>query len=103
MPVTPRPMPVGVDRKGNPLWSGESNRLFREAHGVRINDLATSMNIAAPNVSMLYEFVRRDLPIRYDRAEKYFTKIEHLAKLREERSVAARAALVARMPSRTKR
>ena len=98
----PRPLPVGVNKSGVPIWDGGDLRRFREAHGVPVGFVARAMAITLGAVSTLFENERSTVAQRYDRVERYFLAVERMAAQRDEKAATALAELSARITSQTK-
>ncbi len=89
----PRPVPIGLNQRGGPLWDGSVVRAFRVAHGVPQGEVALRLGMTSPAVSTLFETDRAPISQRYDRIEQYCQAVERAAGERKRNAAEALAFL----------
>jgi hypothetical protein len=89
----PRPVPLGTNARGTPLWNGNELADFRVAHGVPVGETARAIYTSSSEVAGVYESGRVPLGITYDRVEKYCLAVERIRARRDERAAEALARL----------
>jgi len=98
----PRPVPIGVNARGVPVWNGHEIGAFRVSHGVPVGEAARAMGISAAAVSSLYERETAPIAVRYDRIERYCQAVERIRARRDDRAAEALLLLKRRAPAARK-
>ncbi len=87
----PRPQPIGVSRRGIPIWAGEEFALYREASDVTAAQIARALQVQREYVSLRWESGARARS--YEEALRYFKAVEHSAEGHRRRMDIAREKL----------